>query len=155
MWMTLRSMPGVSNLSSRRDLCLWNCLSCPLSRRISFVTIKGDYAMLALRNYKMIAENLYSYLIIVKLLTPFRFLKHSQDSLKTQFVIYEAITACIIAVYVLSLKLSAIIVYLAQYFHSASGYPTSMKPVTYQQEGRYVIILQVQAIHYIIWLHSM
>ena len=49
--------------------------------RLSSVTVKSDYAILALRNYKIQAENLYSYLIIVKLLTSFRSLKHS-DSLE-------------------------------------------------------------------------
>ena len=35
----------------------------PRSRQLSFVTYKGEYAILVLRNYKMQAENLYSYLI--------------------------------------------------------------------------------------------
>ena len=65
-------------------------------------------------------------------------------------VIYEAVKTYIIAMYVFSLKLSAIIVHLAQYFHSASGCPTSMKSATHQQAGWCDIIHPVQAIHYII-----
>ena len=37
--------------------------------QLSLVTVMGDYAIFALRNYKMQAENLYSNFIIVKLLT--------------------------------------------------------------------------------------
>ena len=50
------------------------------------------------------------------------------------------------------LKLSAIIVRLAKYFHSAwtLGCPTSMKSVTHQQARWFVIALPVQAIHYTI-----
>ena len=76
------SIPGVGKLSSEKHLSLWNALSCPRSRQLSLVPFKGDYASLALRNYKLQAEKHYSCLIIVKLLTPFRSMKHCRDSLK-------------------------------------------------------------------------
>ena len=41
----------------------------------------------------MQTEKCYSYLIIVKLLTLFRSMKHSRDSLELQFVVYKAVTA--------------------------------------------------------------
>ena len=108
----------MGKFSSDMHLSLWNAISCPRSRQLSLVTSKGDYASLALRNYKMQAEKLYSYLTIVKLLTPFRSMKHSRDSLEMRFVVYIAVTAPLLHSHVFSLKWSAIIVHLAQYLHS-------------------------------------
>ena len=48
------------------------------------------------------------------------------------------------------IEIECFITHLAQYLHSASGCPPSMKPVTHQQAGWHVITLSVQAIHYII-----
>ena len=87
---------GVSKLSSEMHLSLWTAISCPRSRQLSLVTFKGDYAILALRNYKMQAEKHYSYLTIVKLLTTFRSMKHSRDSLEMQFIVYKAATATLL-----------------------------------------------------------
>ena len=116
------SKTGVGKLSSEMHLSLWNAVSCPRSRQLSLVSFKGDYAILALRNYKMQAEKRYSYLTIVKLLTPFRSMKHSRNSLEMQFVVYKAVTATLLhAFYVFLLKWSVIIVHLARYLHSASG----------------------------------
>ena len=86
----------MGKLSSEMHLSLWNAISCPRSRQLSWVTFKGDCAILALRNYKMQAEKRYSYLIIVKILTPFRSIKHSRDSLKMRFVVYKAVTATLL-----------------------------------------------------------
>ena len=55
---------GMGKLSSEVPLSLWNAISCPLSRQLSLVTFKGDYAILALRNNKMQAEKRYSYLTL-------------------------------------------------------------------------------------------
>ena len=95
-----------------RSLCLeqeWansalRCICCSrlLSRAhvvdtLSLVTFNGDYAILALRNYKMQAERYYSFLTIVKLLTPFMSMKHSRDSLDMQFAVYiKAVTATLL-----------------------------------------------------------
>ena len=87
---------GVGKLSSEMHLSLWNAILCPRSRQLSLVTFKGDYAILALRNYKMKAEKRYSYLTIVKLLTTFTSMKHSSDSLQMQFVVYKAVTATLL-----------------------------------------------------------
>ena len=81
---------GVGKLSSEMHLLLWNAISCPRSRQLSLVTFKGDYAILALRNYIMQTEKRYPYLTIVKLLSPLKSLKHSKDSLEMQFVAYKA-----------------------------------------------------------------
>ena len=51
---------------------------------------------MALRNYKMQAEKRYSYLTIVKLLIPFRSMKHSWDRLEMQFAVYKAVTATLL-----------------------------------------------------------
>ena len=83
----------MGKLSSVMHLSLWNAISCPRSRQLFLVTFKGDYAILALRNYKMQAEKRYSFLTIVKLLIRFRSLKHSRDRLEVQFVVYKAATA--------------------------------------------------------------
>ena len=91
----------MGKLSSEMHLSLWNAIPCPRSRQLSFVTFKGDYAILELRNYKVQAEKSYSYLTIFKLLTPFRSMKRSRDSLEIQFVVYKAVTAtcCILCVF--------------------------------------------------------
>ena len=86
---------GVGKLSSEMHLSLWNAISCP-SRQLALVTFKGDYAILALRNYKMQAEKRYSYLTILKLLIPFGSMKHSRDSLEMQFVLCKAITVTLL-----------------------------------------------------------
>ena len=52
----LHSISGVGKLSSERHWSLSNAMSCPRSRQLSLVTFKGDYAILVLRNYKMLAE---------------------------------------------------------------------------------------------------
>ena len=44
----------------------------------------------------MQTEKRYSYLTIVKLLTPFRSMKHSRGSLEMQFVVYKAVTATLL-----------------------------------------------------------
>ena len=75
----------VGKLSSEMHLSLGNAISCPRSRQLSLVTFKGDYGILDLRNYKIKAEKLYSCLTIAKLLTPFRSMEHSRDSLEIQF----------------------------------------------------------------------
>ena len=82
----------MGKLSTEMHLSLWNAISCPRSRQLSLVTLKGDYAILALHNYKMQSEKLYSFLPIVKLLTHFRSKKHSRDSLEIQFTVYKAVT---------------------------------------------------------------
>ena len=87
---------GVGKLSSEMHTSLWNVISCPRSRQLSLVTLKGDYAILTLRNYKMQAEKRFSYLTIVKLLTPLQSLKHSKDKLKIKFVVYKAVTAVLL-----------------------------------------------------------
>ena len=92
----VHSKAGVGIRSSEMHLSLWKAISCPRSRQLSLVTFKGDYAILALRNYKMEAEKRYSYLTIVKLLTPFRSMKHSRDSLEMQFVVHKVVTVTLL-----------------------------------------------------------
>ena len=89
-------LQGWANSALRCKLSLWNAISCPCSRQLSLVTFKGDYAILALRNYKMQAEKRYSYLTIAKLLTTFRSMKHSRDSLEMQFLVYKTVTATLL-----------------------------------------------------------
>ena len=86
----------MGKLSSERHFSLSNVISCPSSRLLSLVTFRGEYVILALCNYKMQAENRYSYLIIVKLLTLLKYIKHSKASLKMQFGKYKAITAALL-----------------------------------------------------------
>ena len=96
------SIAGVGKLSSARNLFLWNTVPCTRTREHSLVTFNGNYAILALRNYKtlrnykMQAENDSSYLIFVKLLTLLRYLKYSKDTLEMQFIIYEAVTSVLL-----------------------------------------------------------
>ena len=44
----------------------------------------------------MLAETRFSYLAIVKLLTPLQSMKHSKDRLEMQFVVYKAVTAALL-----------------------------------------------------------
>ena len=73
---------GVGKLSSERHVPLWKAFSCSRSRRFSCVTFKGDYDILAVRNYGMQTEKRYSYLITVKFLPPAWSLKKSKHSLE-------------------------------------------------------------------------
>ena len=90
------STSRVGKLSPEMHLSLCNAVSCTRSRQLSLVTVKGDYAILAIRNYKMQTEKRDSSLTIVKLLTPFRSMKHSRDSLEMQFIVYKAVTATLL-----------------------------------------------------------
>ena len=90
------SKPGVGKLSSEMHLSLWNAISCPRSRQLSLVTFKSNCAILAIRNYKMQAKKPYSSLTIVKLLTPFKTMKHSRGSLEMQFIVYKPVTATLL-----------------------------------------------------------
>ena len=95
-YLSKSSRARVGKLSSERHWSLPNAISCSRNRQLSLVTFKGDYAMLVLRNYKLQAENNYSYFIIVKVLTPFRTVQRSKDGLEMQFVIYKDITTVLL-----------------------------------------------------------
>ena len=122
---------------------LWNCLSCPHSRRLSLVTVKRDYAILALRNFKIQAENLYSYYIYETL---GQFGNVICNIWSCNSIHYYGV--CIL-IEIECYHCASGTVY-SQCFWT-SGCPTWMKSVTHQQAECYVVTLLVQAIHYAIW----
>ena len=98
----------------------------------------------------MQAEKLCSYLIIVKLLTSLRSLKHSKDSLDILFVIYVICNSFIIALYVFSLKWSAIIVHLTRVFTVFRAVLLQQNQSHTRKQSGLLLTIPVQAIHYII-----